>query len=96
MFAIFARGHGRSGALEGKGVCAFLLARVQANAPQLVTGARFGEVALACVHEGQAHFLILVAFFQGLGGLYVCILAARLRGRSGVHDDRGVFALGDH
>ena len=30
-----------------------------------------------------------------LGGLNFCILAASNRDRSGVHDGRGVFALGD-
>ena len=31
----------------------------QADALQFVMGDRFGEVALASVHEGQAHFLVL-------------------------------------
>ena len=36
----------------------------QADAPQFVMGARFGEVALASVHEGQAHLLVLGEFCQ--------------------------------
>ena len=55
----FARGHGQTGALNGRDVCAFGVARAQADALQFVMGDRFGEAALASVHEGQAHFLVL-------------------------------------
>ena len=51
---IFARGRGQSDALDCRGVCALGVARAQADAPQFVTGARFGEAALAGVHEGHA------------------------------------------
>ena len=56
----FARGHGQTGALNGRDVCAFGVARAQADA----LGNRFGEAALASVHEGQAHFLVLGEFCQ--------------------------------
>ena len=36
-----------------------VIAGAQINAPQFIMGARFGETALAGVHEGQAHILIL-------------------------------------
>ena len=56
----FARvGLGQGGALDGRSVCALGVARAQADAPQFVMGARFGEAALASVHEGHAHFLVL-------------------------------------
>ena len=57
-----ARGRGQSDALDGGGVCALGVARAQANAPQFVMGARFGEAALASVHEGQIHFLVWESF----------------------------------
>ena len=60
----FARGHDQFGALNGRDVCAFGVARAQADAPQFVIGARFGEAALASVHKGQAHFLVLGEFCQ--------------------------------
>ena len=60
----FARGHGQTGALNFRDICAFGIARAQADAPQFVMGARFGEAALASVHEGQAHFLFLGEFCQ--------------------------------
>ena len=62
MFAIFL--HKVVGALDCRGVCALGAARAQADAPQFVMGARFGEAALASVHEGQAHFLVLGEFCQ--------------------------------
>ena len=49
---------------RGRGDCALGVARAQVDAPQFVMGARFGEVALAGVHEGQAHFLGLGEFCQ--------------------------------
>ena len=61
---IFARGRGQSGALDCRGVYALGVARAQADAPQFVMGARFGEAALASEHEGQAHFLVLKEFCQ--------------------------------
>ena len=58
-------GRGQSGALNCRGVCAIIgIARTQADAPQLVMGASFGEAALASVQEGQAHFLVLGGFCQ--------------------------------
>ena len=45
-------------------VCALGVARAQADAPYFVMGARFGEAALASVHAGQAHFLVLGKFCQ--------------------------------
>ena len=59
---IFARGRGQSGALSGRGIYALGDARTQANASQFIMGARFGEAALASVHESQAHFLVLGEF----------------------------------
>ena len=56
---LFARGRGQSGALNGRGVCAFGVARAEADAPPFVMGARFGEATLASVDEGQAHFSVL-------------------------------------
>ena len=61
---LFARGRGQSGALDCRVVCALEVARAQADAPQFVMGARFGEAALASEHEGQAHFLVLEEFCQ--------------------------------
>ena len=61
---IFARGRGQSGALDCRGVFALGVVRAQADAPQFVTVARFEEAALAGVHEGQAHFLVLGEFCQ--------------------------------
>ena len=55
----FARGHGQTGALNGRDVCAFGVARAQADALQFIMRDRFGEATLASVHEGQAHFLVL-------------------------------------
>ena len=48
------------------------------------------------VHEGQAHFSFGRILPGCLGGLNFRILAARNRDRCGVHDGRGVFALGGH
>ena len=45
--------------LFARSVCAFGVTRAQAEAPQFVMWARFGEAALVSVHEGQAHFLVL-------------------------------------
>ena len=50
----FARGHGQTGALNGRDVCAFGVARSQADALQFVMGDRFGE----------AHFVVLGEFCQ--------------------------------
>ena len=61
---IFARDRGQSGALDCQGVCALGVARAQADAPPFVMGARFGEAALASVHKGRAHFLVLGEFCQ--------------------------------
>ena len=47
-----------------RGVCPPGVARVQVDAPQFFKGACFGEAALASVHEGQAHFLVLGEFCQ--------------------------------
>ena len=40
----------------------FARGRAQADAPPFVMGARFGEAALASVHEGREHFLVLGKF----------------------------------
>ena len=61
---LFARGRGQSGALDCRGVCALGVACAQADAPPFVMGARFGEAALASVHESPAHFLVLGEFCQ--------------------------------
>ena len=61
---LFARGRGKSDALDTRGVCALGITRAQVDAPQFVIGARFGEAVLASVHEGQAHFLVLGEFCQ--------------------------------
>ena len=61
---LFARGRSQSGALDCRVVCALGVARAQADAPQFVMGALFGEAALASEHEGQAHFLVLEEFCQ--------------------------------
>ena len=58
------RSWSQCGALYCRGVCPPGVARVQADAPQFVMGARFGEAALASVHEGQAHLLVLGEFYQ--------------------------------
>ena len=59
-----ARGRGQSGALNGRGGCALGVARAQADVPQFVMGARFGEAALASVHEGQSYFPVSGEFCQ--------------------------------
>ena len=56
---LFARDRGQSGALNGRGFCTLGVARAQVDALSFVMGARFGEAALASVHEGQAHFPVL-------------------------------------
>ena len=56
---LFARGRGQSGALDFRGVCTLGVARAQADAPQFVMRARFGEASLASVLEGQTHFHVL-------------------------------------
>ena len=53
-FQSFARGHGQTGALNDRDVCAFGVARSQADALQFVMGDRFGE----------AHFVVLGEFCQ--------------------------------
>ena len=42
-----------------RGVCALGVARAQADAPQLIMGARFGEAALVNVSKGKAYLIIL-------------------------------------
>ena len=94
---IFARGRGQSGAHDCRGVCAFGVARAQADAPQFVMRARFGEAAWAQCARGPGAFSRFGRTLPGcLGGLNFRILAARNRDRSGVHDGRGGFALGGH
>ena len=91
---LFARGRGQSSALDCRGVCALGVARVQADVPQFVMGARFGEAALAQCARGPGAFSRFGITLSGcLGGLSFRILAARNRDRSGVHDGRGVSAL---
>ena len=51
-----------SDALHCRGACALVVARAQADTPQFVMGCRFGEAALASVHEGQAIFFVLGEF----------------------------------
>ena len=64
--------------------------------PQFVMGARFGEAAWAQCARGPGALSRSGRILPGcLGGLNFRILAARNRVRSGVHDGRGVFALGD-
>ena len=92
----FARGRGQSGAHDCRGVCALGVARAQADAPQFVMGARFGEAAWAQCARGPGALSRSGRILPGcLGGLNFRILAARNRVRSGVHEGRGVFALGD-
>ena len=94
---IFARGRGQSGAHDCRGVCALGVARAQADVPQFVTGARFGEAAWAQCARGPGAFSRSGRILPGcLGVLNFRILAVRNRDRSGVHDGRGVFALGGH
>ena len=93
----FARNRGQSGALDCRGVCALGVARALADVPQLVTGARFGEAAWAQCARGPGTFSRFRRILSGcLGELNFRVLAARNRDRSGVHDGRGVFALGGH
>ena len=42
-----------------QGVCALGVARAQADAPQFIMGARFGEAALVNVSKGKAYLIIL-------------------------------------
>ena len=94
---LFARGRGQSSAHDCRGVCTLGVARAQADAPQIVKGARFGEAAWAQCARGPGAFSRSGRILPGcLGGLNFRILAARNRDRSGVHDGRGVFALGGH
>ena len=94
---LFARGRGQSGAHDCRGVRALGVSRAQADAPQFVMGARFGEAAWAQCAQGSGAFSRFGRILPGcLGGLNFRILAARNRDRSGVHDGRGVFALGGH
>ena len=94
---LFARGRGRSGALDCQGVCALGVARAQANAPQFVRGTRFGEAAWAQCARGPSALSRFGTILPGcLGGLNFRILAAINHHRSGVHDGRGGFALGGH
>ena len=77
-----------------RGVSALGVARAQADAPQFIMRARFGEAALAQCARGPGAFSRFGRILPGfLGGLNICILAAKNRDRSGVHD--GIFALGD-
>ena len=89
------RGRGQSGAHDCQGVCALGVARGRADASQFVMGARFGEAAWAQCARGPGAFSRGRILPGCLGGLNFRILAARNRDRSGVHDGRGVFALGD-
>ena len=59
---LFARGRGQSGALDCRGVYALGIARAQADAPQSVMGASFGEAAVASLNKGKVHLLILGKF----------------------------------
>ena len=94
---LFARGRGQSGAHDCRGVCALRVARAQADAPQFVMGARFGEAEWAQCARGPGAFSRFGRILPGcLGGLNFRIRAARNRDRSGVHDGSGVFALGGH
>ena len=94
---LFARGRGQSGAHDCRGVRALGVSRAHADAPQFVMGARFGEAAWAQCAQGSGAFSRFGRILPGcLGGLKFRILAARNRDRSGVHDGRGVFALGGH
>ena len=94
---LFARGRGQSGVLDCRGVCALEVVRAQADAPQFVMGARFGEAAWAqCARAPDAfsRFGRILPFC--LGGLSFRILSAGNRDRGSVHDGGGVFALGSH
>ena len=94
---LVARGRGQGGAHDCRGVCALGIARAQADAPQFVMGAGFGEAAWAQCARGPGAFSRFGRILTGcLGGLNFLILAARNRDRSGVHDGRGIFALGGH
>ena len=42
-----------------RGVCALGVARAQADAPQFIMGARFGEAALVNVSKGKAYLIVL-------------------------------------
>ena len=55
---LFARGRSESGAHACRGVCALGVARAQADAPQFVMGARFGEAAWAQCARGPRAFLV--------------------------------------
>ena len=76
MFAIFfARGRGQSGAHDCRGVCALGVARAQADAPQFVMGARFGEAAWAQCARGPGAFSRSGRILPGcLGGLNFAFL----------------------
>ena len=54
--SFFSRGRGQSGAHDCRGVCALGVARGQADAPQFVMGARFGEAAWAQCARGPGAF----------------------------------------
>ena len=72
-------------------------ARAQADAPQFVMGARFGEAAWAQCARGPGALSRFGRILPAcLGGLIFRILAARNHDRSSVHDGRGVFARGGH
>ena len=94
---LFARGRGQDGAHDCRSVCALGVARAQADAPQVVMGARFGEAAWAQCARGPGTFSRFGGILPGcLGGLKFRILAARNRDRSGIHDGRRSFALGGY
>ena len=61
---LFARGRGQSGAHARRGVCALGVARAQADAPQFVMGARFGETLWAQCARGPGAFFVLGEFCQ--------------------------------
>ena len=85
-FFFFSRGRGQSGAHDCRGVCVLGVARGQADAPQFVMGARFGEAAWAQCARGPGAFSRGRILPGCLGGLNFRILAARNRDRSGVYD----------
>ena len=70
----FSRGRGQSGAHDCRGVCALGVARGQADAPQFVTGARFGEAAWAQSARGPGAFSRGRILPDCLGGLNFAFL----------------------
>ena len=94
---LFARGRGQSGAHDCRGVWLSGSHALRPMPNKFVVGARFGKAAWAQCARGPGAFSRFGRNLTGcLGGLNFRILAARNRDRSGVHDGRGVFALGGH